>query len=419
MSQTTEQIQNAHRQGATFGLSLAEVILIVLFVILLLLIFSEGERESAEEALASAIDLENSEVPPDWIAIVTEWQQQGEEINSLRGQLEENEKENENLVQENNSLAAETTEQDVENSALKDQINQLRALAESFRGGDTTICTYLPADDEDFKQSISLASIWVKNDHIIFLEGLIDSPENIIDYYLSPYDPSEAIAIINKYSTGDLVSREDFSITNQSLDQIGDNYETETRARCRYTYDYYFENDLPTDSFDRFFTRYLKGTKLDEEYVSETLSSVGVSIESLGISPLSSSELQQLPENFGETDISTAENAINTTISTDRLNSVSEPLIEIQSEIIEPELISSTRPEYPRQALRRGITGVVILNFYVNESGEPFNIQVVESPNQALQNAAIESLMSSIYRPKLEDDKPVISDIMTRSFRFE
>ena len=368
----SEQIQQAHRSGATFGISLAEVILIVLFVVLLLLIFSsEGieraqsdlaaEREKREEAerviqaVQRSTDKDLESLPMDWNAIVL-----GYEDNVQQ------------LVEDKQALLDEIAK-------MEDKYEALKEIAYSTRGGDTTICTYEEAtDDADGKASVSLASIWIQDNRIVFLQKAISDPSKIIDFYLSPYDPTPALEIIGRFSTGQIISHSEFESTNQLLDDIGDEYETDTRANCRYTYDYYFDDRISPDRLNTFFRRYLPGQRISEKEVAAILWSNGLTLAKFrgagGRGRASGSAVE------------------------------------------EPKVLKRAKPRMPRRVRKYGD---VVLTYYIDITGKATHIEVVSTPSPALGRAAKSALEKFKYEPKKIDGEAVFSDLMTIKFKFE
>ena len=65
-------------------------------------------------------------------------------------------------------------------------------------------------------------------------------------------------------------------------------------------------------------------------------------------------------------------------------------------------------PEYPRQAIRLGIEGSVVLKFNVDEYGAVLDPYVVESnPGGIFDRASIKAVRKLIYEPPLFEDKAV------------
>lgn len=70
--------------------------------------------------------------------------------------------------------------------------------------------------------------------------------------------------------------------------------------------------------------------------------------------------------------------------------------------------ISKVAPRYPRQALSRGVTGYVIMEFNVTEIGTVENVVVIESkPTGVFDKSAIDAVTKFRYIPRYVDGKPV------------
>lgn len=61
-------------------------------------------------------------------------------------------------------------------------------------------------------------------------------------------------------------------------------------------------------------------------------------------------------------------------------------------------------PNYPPRAVKRGIEGYVLMNFTIDETGRPVQIEVVEAnPRRMFEREAIRALRSWKYQPKIID----------------
>ena len=65
--------------------------------------------------------------------------------------------------------------------------------------------------------------------------------------------------------------------------------------------------------------------------------------------------------------------------------------------------------KYPRKAQQRGLEGVVLVEFDVDEGGKVINPKVKWSENEVFNSSALKSVSSSIYKPALENGKPILS----------
>ena len=76
----------------------------------------------------------------------------------------------------------------------------------------------------------------------------------------------------------------------------------------------------------------------------------------------------------------------------------------LQDNIQQHKSIKKKPPKYPRNALDKGIEGVVILEYTINTEGNTEDIIVVESSNDIFNNAAIKAVSQFIYEPSVNLD---------------
>lgn len=77
---------------------------------------------------------------------------------------------------------------------------------------------------------------------------------------------------------------------------------------------------------------------------------------------------------------------------------------------VQPELIGgqeSIRTEYPIRARRSGIQGRVVVQFVVNEVGEPVDLEVARSPHDLLTGAALDTVRRLRFTPGEVGGQPV------------
>ncbi len=84
----------------------------------------------------------------------------------------------------------------------------------------------------------------------------------------------------------------------------------------------------------------------------------------------------------------------------------------------EAAAIIRVAPNYPEQALARGITGSVRLEFSISENGVVENARVVKSSDRILEQAALEALLKWRYVPRLRDGLPVRRDGVQTTIQF-
>ena len=88
----------------------------------------------------------------------------------------------------------------------------------------------------------------------------------------------------------------------------------------------------------------------------------------------------------------------------------SQPIVaeELEPNITKYKLIKHAAPKYPRRALRRGISGKVIVELCISEDGVPHSIKVVdELPSAIFSRSAVESVQKYRFSPQLVDGAPV------------
>ena len=74
--------------------------------------------------------------------------------------------------------------------------------------------------------------------------------------------------------------------------------------------------------------------------------------------------------------------------------------------------------KYPKKAQQRGLEGVVLVEFDVDVGGKVINPKVIWSENEDFNHSALKSVSSSIYKPALENGKPVLSKGHTQKLTF-
>ena len=65
-------------------------------------------------------------------------------------------------------------------------------------------------------------------------------------------------------------------------------------------------------------------------------------------------------------------------------------------------------PKYPRTALRKGVSGWVLISYSINQRGGTEDIQVIDSsPKGYFESSAARSMARWKYKPHIEAQKPV------------
>ena len=80
-------------------------------------------------------------------------------------------------------------------------------------------------------------------------------------------------------------------------------------------------------------------------------------------------------------------------------------------------IVKRVEPKYPDIAAAAKLTGLVILEALVNESGEVESVKTLRSPSVFLEKAAVEALKQWRYSPLVLDGVPM-SFILTVTFNF-
>ena len=73
-----------------------------------------------------------------------------------------------------------------------------------------------------------------------------------------------------------------------------------------------------------------------------------------------------------------------------------------------PEMVYQASPEYPRQAKRHGVTGVVWVKALVDTSGSVLDVLIHKSSgSKLLDQAAVKNARTCRYQPGIQDGRPV------------
>ena len=71
------------------------------------------------------------------------------------------------------------------------------------------------------------------------------------------------------------------------------------------------------------------------------------------------------------------------------------------------------RPKYPKSAKEAKKGGTVILQLTINKNGIPEEIVALTNLGFGLEEAAIEALKKSTFRPATKDGKPISKEVET------
>ncbi len=72
-----------------------------------------------------------------------------------------------------------------------------------------------------------------------------------------------------------------------------------------------------------------------------------------------------------------------------------------------PEVVSQVQPEYPNEALKKNLEGVVWVQLWVDESGSVVETKVMKSENPVFNQSAIDAARRWKFKPAIANDKPV------------
>jgi periplasmic protein TonB len=72
-----------------------------------------------------------------------------------------------------------------------------------------------------------------------------------------------------------------------------------------------------------------------------------------------------------------------------------------------PTLVTEVRPNYTADAMRRRVSGAVLLQCVVDREGVPTNIEVVQSLDESLDEVALKALRQWRFEPGKKDGKAV------------
>lgn len=82
-----------------------------------------------------------------------------------------------------------------------------------------------------------------------------------------------------------------------------------------------------------------------------------------------------------------------------------------------PKLIRDVRPQYTADAMRRGITGAVLLRCVVDRDGVPTSLEIVRSLDEELDQVALAALKQWRFEPGKKNGNAVLVQIdVTMSF---
>ncbi len=304
------EIGRANRRGFLVGITLAELMLMILFVLLLLnrnfqleameaveIEEEFGGTQSLSEARSMAQQLaevqSRTELSETWRTLtrtVKELSSKPERLDRWLEDLEDNPMpeisqktdREEAMRDEIRSLRselvnAETAVERAENhsrrleeqlhtqqSRLEEEASRRDALSAELaqaKAGELVICTYEPPGPGSVSslrgRSVPLGTVHLQADGITLIEKNTELRSvRLVDYVGDSYDASEAAELLEDWPVNEKLSFAELSSIGSRFVEIG-NRAAEKRARCRFSMNYYIEDFITPHSvlltFERFF----------------------------------------------------------------------------------------------------------------------------------------------------------------------
>ena len=76
-----------------------------------------------------------------------------------------------------------------------------------------------------------------------------------------------------------------------------------------------------------------------------------------------------------------------------------------------PQVIFSVEPEFSEEARKAKVAGNVLVNLWVDTSGNPSHVRVIRGVGMGLDEKAIEAVRQYKFRPAMENGKPVLVEL--------
>ncbi len=297
--------QRANRRGFLLGITLAELMLITLFVLLLLLgnfqriedRFGGPEPLTEASSMAEAIDDAAPQRPlsETWRVLTRKVQalaSRPEQLDRWLQEMEEDpapdiaqgEDEAETLRQEVGDLREQLADTEVELDRQQDQSEQLQEalsnertvladannrmdllkeeLAKTKEGG-LVLCMYESSSSSGSGlrgRSIPLGTVYIEADGITLIQRNEDLPGmSVVDYVGDGYDTTEALSLLEAWPMHQKLDFSEFAARGADFVSLGDR-ESDTRQNCRFSMNYYIEDFVTphsvfTDIFLQYFFR--------------------------------------------------------------------------------------------------------------------------------------------------------------------
>lgn len=292
MPESIRQQSINSRRGLLLGMTLAEVMLIILFALLLLLGRQFLDLEKAQETLQNYASV----ISAGWSQNMSE-----EEVEALSGLIEETKKRqkpDEEISETWETLTSDLEEdrnkpdEESDASELLSRLEDAKKEAEKAKkekeqaekvanaaqeelrkakAGSPPPCIFEPGGEDKIRgRSIVLGSVYIKENEISLIDVNRDIPSiGTVDFLgrRATYD-IEAFELIASWPEDKTLTFEEFGQLAQQIKDIGLR-ETDTKLKCLFTMNYFDEVGTSVDTFRFKFERYfLKQRKLDQDELS-------------------------------------------------------------------------------------------------------------------------------------------------------
>ncbi len=265
------------------GLTLAEIMLFLLFALLLLLGAQADRTKTQEDRFASINKFLESQIPEengdqieisqltnfleatarnkrDGESIQDTWTRIGDYLNNdllgdeerLRDMLSEMRQELQNKEVEAESLRTS-------NAELQAYSDGLVAQLDITRGGATPPCLYNPPS-ADFPgvrgRSVPIALIRIEDGQLTFLEIYFEAiREPLVDFWGRDVNTSELESLLTAIETMTPMDVNGFGVRAGPIKELGD-VENESHSKCLFTADYVMDDFVPLRMFTQVFQSY-------------------------------------------------------------------------------------------------------------------------------------------------------------------
>lgn len=257
--------QLANRRGFLLGITLAEILLITLFVLLLLFRHYQDKADIADDVIEvlgedtteTLISASGGLPPPnqamkDRIADITEKliDCRARELPECRGgDISEDEL---MAVGEKKPQPESLDEAKEEIEKLSRQLARTREdlLTEKRKTGEKPFCTYLPPEQGSLRtrgRNVSIGTFHIEKDGITLVARDRNFERNeFVDIVGESYDGGDAIESVSAWPLCKKLSFEEFAERGAEFVEIGDR-EAEKRKACRFGADFFYNPSEETD----------------------------------------------------------------------------------------------------------------------------------------------------------------------------